>query len=71
MHSHVMWARDLGAEHNKLLLNLVPDRTVWLVEADCRNPKLIPYEKAMAGEVQNTGPREPAVRREKDEPGDK
>ena len=22
MHSHVIWARDLGAEHNKLLLDL-------------------------------------------------
>lgn len=46
MHSHVMWARDLGAEHNKLLLNLVPDRTAWLIEADRRHPQLIPYEEA-------------------------
>jgi hypothetical protein len=46
MHSHVMWARDLGAEHNKLLLNLVPDRKVWLVEGDRRHPQLIPYEEA-------------------------
>jgi hypothetical protein len=27
MHSHVIWARDLGTEHNKLLLKLVPDRS--------------------------------------------
>jgi len=46
MHSHVIWARDLGTEHNKLLLNLLPDRTVWLVEADRREPQLIPYDKA-------------------------
>jgi hypothetical protein len=43
MHSHVMWARDLGVEHNKLLLNLVPDRTVWLIEADRIHPQLIAY----------------------------
>jgi hypothetical protein len=41
MHSHVMWARDLGAEHNKLLLNLVPERTVWLVAADRKHPQYI------------------------------
>ena len=43
MHSHVIWARDLGAEHNKLLLNLLKDRTVWLVLADRRGPQLLPY----------------------------
>jgi hypothetical protein len=48
MHSHVMWARDLGTEHNKLLLNLVPDRKVWLIEADRRHPQLIPYEEAIS-----------------------
>lgn len=46
MHSHVIWARDLGADHNKLLLNLLPDRTVWLLEADRRNPQLVPYAQA-------------------------
>jgi hypothetical protein len=43
MHSHVIWARDLGSEHNKLLLNLVPDRSVWLLEADARDPQLVRY----------------------------
>jgi len=47
MNSHVIWARDLGAEHNKLLLNLMPDRTIWLIEADRRQPQLIPYDEAM------------------------
>jgi hypothetical protein len=47
MHSHVIWARDLGAEHNKLLLNLVPDRTVWLIEADRPHPQLIPYSEVV------------------------
>ena len=56
MHSHVMWARDLGAEHNKLLLNLVPDSTVWLVEADRRHPQLIPYADAINQALQTTMP---------------
>jgi hypothetical protein len=46
MQSHVIWARDLGAEHNKLLLNLLPERTVWLLEADARKPQLVPYSDA-------------------------
>jgi hypothetical protein len=45
MHSQVVWARDLGAEHNQQLLNLL-DRTTWLVEADRRDPKLVPYAEA-------------------------
>jgi hypothetical protein len=51
MHSHVIWARDLGAEHNKLLLNILPDRTVWLVEADRREPQLVPYAEAVSNPV--------------------
>lgn len=47
MHSHVIWARDLGAEHNRLLLQLLPDRTVWLVEGDRRDPQLIPYSESI------------------------
>jgi hypothetical protein len=44
MRSRVIWARDLGAEHNKLLLDLLKDRTVWLIEADQHHPQLVPYE---------------------------
>lgn len=47
MHSHVIWARDLGTEHNKLLLNILADRTVWLIEADRKHPQLVPYEDAI------------------------
>jgi hypothetical protein len=47
MHSHVIWARDLGAEHNKLLLNLVSDRKIWLIEPDTRDYELIPYNEAI------------------------
>jgi len=46
MQSHVIWARDLGADHNKLLLNLLSDRTAWLLEADTREPQLVPYAEA-------------------------
>jgi hypothetical protein len=45
MHSHVIWARDLGAEHNRLPLQLLPDRTVWLLEADRREPQLVAYSE--------------------------
>jgi hypothetical protein len=48
MHSKVIWARDLGTEHNKLLLNLVPDRTVWLIEADRHHPQLVPYAETIS-----------------------
>lgn len=43
MHSHVIWARDLGVEHNRELLKLLPDRTVWLLEADAADPQLVSY----------------------------
>jgi hypothetical protein len=46
MQSHVIWARDLGADHNKLLLNRLSDRTAWLLEADAREPQLVPYAEA-------------------------
>jgi hypothetical protein len=47
MHSHVIWARDLGAEHNQLLIKLLPERTVWLLDADVNAPQLAPYEDAI------------------------
>src|SRR5205085_12477374 len=59
MHSHVIWARDLGAEHNKLLLNLLHDRTAWLLEADDREPQLIPYAEA-ENKTPSPTPRVPA-----------
>ncbi|MGO9088287.1 MAG: hypothetical protein ACLQBK_24010 [Candidatus Sulfotelmatobacter sp.] len=46
MQSHVIWARDLGADHNKLLLSLLSDRSAWLLEADAREPELVPYAEA-------------------------
>lgn len=46
MHSHVIWARDLGVEHNKLLVNLLSDRTTWLLQADAPEPQLVPFAQA-------------------------
>ena len=41
--SPVVWARDMGAEKNKELLEYFKDREVWLVEPDENPPKLSPY----------------------------
>jgi len=60
MHSHVIWARDLGTEHNRLLLQLLPDRTVWLVEGDCRDPQLIPYSESIQSAPMPRESRSPA-----------
>jgi len=45
LHSKVIWARNLGVEHNKLLLQKMPERTAWLVDADHRDPQLIAYSE--------------------------
>jgi hypothetical protein len=47
-HSKVVWARDLGSDHNRLLLQQMPDRTVWSLLADVRNPQLVPYAEVLA-----------------------
>jgi hypothetical protein len=47
-HSKVVWARDLGAEHNRLLLQQMPGRTVWSLETDRRDPQLVPYPESGA-----------------------
>ena len=41
--SPVLWARDMGAEQNKELLEYFKDREVWLVEPDENPPRLSPY----------------------------
>ncbi len=48
MHAKVVWARDLGSEHNKLLLDLMKDRTVWSLLPDLPNPRLVPYSQVLA-----------------------
>lgn len=50
-HSHVIWARDLGADHNKLLLEEFPNRTSWLLDADSEEPQLVPYGQRPPSDV--------------------
>jgi hypothetical protein len=46
LHAPVLWARDLGAEHDQLLLRQFPERTAWLIEADRPNAQLVPFSQA-------------------------
>lgn len=46
IHSHVIWARDLGTQANQALLQMLPERRVWLLDADRPNPQLVPYAEA-------------------------
>lgn len=39
--SKVVWARDLGPDKNAELLNYFNDRTVWLLIANDKNPRLV------------------------------
>ncbi|PYX07285.1 MAG: hypothetical protein DMG88_15215 [Acidobacteria bacterium] len=41
--SNVVWARDIGEDQNQELIKYFRNRRVWLLEADKRPPKLIPY----------------------------
>jgi len=62
VHSQVMWARDLGTEHDRLLLDRFPERTAWVVDADLKEPKLIPYADAGTSNGFSPGaPRSPSV----------
>lgn len=42
-HSKVVWARDMGAQHNAELVQYFKDRQVWVVEPDVIPPKLSAY----------------------------
>ena len=48
MHAKVVWARDLGSDHNRLLLQQMPDRTVWSLLPDLPEPRLVLYSKVLA-----------------------
>jgi hypothetical protein len=41
----VVWARDMGPEANKELLDYFKDRRVWLLKADQLPRHLIPYPR--------------------------
>jgi hypothetical protein len=38
--SHVVWAREMGADDNRALLSYFKDRLAWLVEPDCEPPRI-------------------------------
>ncbi|MFN7998050.1 MAG: hypothetical protein U0Q18_30800 [Bryobacteraceae bacterium] len=42
----VIWARDLGPEEDRKLIQSYPERAVWLLEPDARPPKLRVYDSA-------------------------
>jgi hypothetical protein len=46
--SHVIWARDLGAYENSMLLQALPGRKVWSLDADKSVQQLVPYSGAAA-----------------------
>ncbi|MCU1300049.1 MAG: hypothetical protein JWQ87_333 [Candidatus Sulfotelmatobacter sp.] len=39
----VVWARDMGKQNNQELLQYFRSRNVWLVDADAREPRAVPY----------------------------
>jgi hypothetical protein len=43
--ARVVWARDLGEPENAKLRQYYPDRSVWLLEADLRPPRLEEYHE--------------------------
>lgn len=55
-HSHVVWARDLGPNQNRMLLQQFRGRNSWSLGADDAVPQLIPYSEATA--ASNTLPAE-------------
>ena len=43
----VVWARDMGAEQNRELLQYYKGRQAWLVEPDETPPKVVPYSESV------------------------
>jgi hypothetical protein len=42
--ARIVWARDMGSEQNKELLNYFPQRHAWLIHGDEEQPRLEPYD---------------------------
>jgi hypothetical protein len=53
--ARIVWARDLGAENQKLQ-NYYPDRSVWLLEPDSRPPQISPYKPPIQAPVPTPQP---------------
>jgi hypothetical protein len=47
----VIWARDMGAEKNRELVNYFPDRRVWLLDAGPSSGSFAPYSEALDAQV--------------------
>ncbi len=43
--SRIVWARDLGFEENRKLLDYYPDRVVLLLDPDSQPPRITPYAR--------------------------
>jgi hypothetical protein len=48
--SKVVWARDMGPDGNRELLDYFKNRRVWLVEPDETPPRLLPFEEGSVSE---------------------
>jgi hypothetical protein len=66
VHSHLIWARYLGPEHDKLLQQQFPGRIPWVIDADRPEPQLVPYAEAIASS--GFTPSAPQVAPEEDRP---
>jgi hypothetical protein len=44
----VVWARDMGEDRNRELLEYFADRKVWLLEPDQSPPSMVPYFRGLA-----------------------
>jgi hypothetical protein len=42
--SKLIWARDLGPEQDKQLIDYYPGRHFWILNADLQHPEPVPYE---------------------------
>jgi len=45
-HSRIIWAHDMGAAENQELINLYPNRRVWMVDKDDVVDRLVPYSQS-------------------------
>jgi hypothetical protein len=49
----VVWARDMGTEKNRELLNYYSNRRLWLLDADDVPPNLLPYANSVATNIRD------------------
>jgi len=42
--SRIVWARDMGSDRNRELLDYFKDRQVWRLDGDSDPPRLSPFE---------------------------